>query len=45
MRDILMAQIAQSSEPQVEGSLRLDIYLWLNKLTLDLVGLAGTWRA
>ena len=42
MRDILMAQIAQSREP--EGSLRLDIYLWLNKTTLDIMGLAGTWR-
>ena len=44
MRDILMAQTAQSSEPQAEGSLRLDIYLWLSKITLDLMGLAGTWR-
>jgi len=39
MRDILMEQIAQSREP--EGSLRLDIYLWLSKITLDLMGLAG----
>jgi hypothetical protein len=40
MRDILMAQTAQFSGP--EGSLRLDIYLWLSKITLDLMGLAGT---
>ena len=42
MRDILMAQTAQSCEPS--GSLRLDICLWLNKLTLDIIGLAGPWR-
>jgi len=42
MRDILLAQTAQSREP--EGSLTLDIYLWLSKITLDLIGLAGTWR-
>jgi len=42
MRDILLGEIAQSREP--EGSLRVDIYLWLSKITLDLMGLAGTWR-
>jgi len=35
-----MAQAAQSRTP--DGSLRTDIYFWLNKVTLDIIGHAGT---
>jgi hypothetical protein len=41
MRDALMEQTAHSREP--DGSLRLDMYLWLSKVTLDIIGEAGTW--
>ncbi|KAI9513467.1 cytochrome P450, partial [Russula earlei] len=35
-RDLLMAQIARCRSP--DGSLRVDIFLWLNKVTLDILG-------
>ncbi|KAI0299412.1 cytochrome P450 [Multifurca ochricompacta] len=37
--DVLMAEIARSHVP--DGSLGLDMYLWLNKITLDMIGQAG----
>jgi len=39
MRDALMEQTAHSREP--DGSLKLDMYLWLSKVTLDIIGEAG----
>ncbi|KAI0258648.1 cytochrome P450 [Gloeopeniophorella convolvens] len=38
-RDTLATQVTQSSGP--DGSLELDVYLWLNKITLDIIGQAG----
>lgn len=37
-----MAKSAQSGTP--DGSLRIDILSWVNKITLDIIGQAGTWR-
>jgi hypothetical protein len=34
-----MAEAAQAHTP--DGSLKVDIYLWLNKTTLDIIGHAG----
>jgi hypothetical protein len=42
LRDVLIAQSVQSLEP--DGSLKLDVYHWLNKVTLDFIGHAGTWH-
>ncbi|KAH9972118.1 cytochrome P450 [Lactifluus volemus] len=39
LRDALIAEASQSPGP--DGSVRLDIYLWLNKITLDIIGEAG----
>jgi len=38
-RDAMMAQTLQSHTP--DGSLRIDIYAWLSKITLDIIGHAG----
>ncbi|KAI9513472.1 cytochrome P450 [Russula earlei] len=38
-RDALTAKIPQPRTPH--DSLRIDIYLWLNKITLDIIGHAG----
>ncbi|KAH9968095.1 cytochrome P450 [Russula dissimulans] len=38
-RDAMMAQTLQSHTPN--GSIRIDIYLWLSKVTLDIIGHAG----
>ncbi|KAI0252853.1 cytochrome P450 [Lactifluus subvellereus] len=38
-RDALAAEAARSQAP--DGSIRLDMYLWLNKITLDIIGEAG----
>ncbi|KAI0267407.1 cytochrome P450 [Gloeopeniophorella convolvens] len=38
-RDALITQVTQSASP--DGSLELDVYLWLNKVTLDIIGEAG----
>ncbi|KAI9513462.1 cytochrome P450 [Russula earlei] len=38
-RDLLMTQIARSCTP--DGSLKVDIFLWLNKVTLDIIGHTG----
>jgi len=35
----LTTEAAQSNEP--DGSFRLDVFLWLNKITLDIIGQAG----
>ncbi|KAN0121108.1 cytochrome P450 [Russula decolorans] len=39
LRDALIAETAQVHAP--DGSLKVDIYLWLNKTTLDIIGHAG----
>lgn len=39
LRDTLIKEVARSNEP--EGSLRLDAFLWFNKITLDIIGQAG----
>ncbi|KAH9968096.1 cytochrome P450 [Russula dissimulans] len=39
LRDVLMAQAVQSRTP--DGSLKTDMYLWLNKVTLDIIGHTG----
>ncbi|KAI0301267.1 cytochrome P450 [Russula brevipes] len=39
LRDALKTQISQSGAPN--GSLAVDIYLWMNKVTLDIIGHAG----
>ncbi|KAN0109578.1 cytochrome P450 [Russula decolorans] len=39
LRDALIAETAQAHAP--DGSLKIDIYLWLNKTTLDIIGHAG----
>ncbi|KAN0139247.1 Cytochrome P450 [Lactarius tabidus] len=38
-RDALITEVTRSSQP--DGSLRLDAFLWLNKITLDIIGEAG----
>ncbi|KAI9513465.1 cytochrome P450 [Russula earlei] len=38
-RDLLMAQIARSRNP--DSPFRVDIFLWLNKVTLDIIGHTG----
>ena len=38
-RDALMAEVVQSRTP--DGSFKVDLYLWLNKTTLDIIGDAG----
>ncbi|KAF8270007.1 cytochrome P450 [Lactarius quietus] len=39
LRDALITEAAQSNEP--DGSFRLDAFLWMNKITLDIIGQAG----
>ncbi|KAI0273883.1 cytochrome P450 [Russula aff. rugulosa BPL654] len=39
LRDALMAETAQAHSS--DGSLKVNIYLWLNKTTLDIIGQAG----
>ncbi|KAF8270004.1 cytochrome P450 [Lactarius quietus] len=39
LRDALITEAAQSNEP--DGSIRLDAFLWMNKITLDIIGQAG----
>ncbi|KAI9463998.1 cytochrome P450 [Lactarius psammicola] len=39
LRDALITEAARSNAP--DGSLRLDAFLWLNKITLDIIGQAG----
>lgn len=39
LRDALIIEAARSNAP--DGSLRLDVYLWLNKITLDIIGQTG----
>jgi len=39
LRDVLMAKVAQPHTP--DGSLKTDIYLWTNKVTLDIIGHTG----
>jgi cytochrome P450 len=39
LRDALITEAARSNAP--DGSLSLDAFLWLNKITLDIIGQAG----
>ncbi|KAF8270046.1 cytochrome P450 [Lactarius quietus] len=39
LRDALITEAAQSNEP--DGPFRLDAFLWVNKITLDIIGQAG----
>ncbi|KAI0045156.1 cytochrome P450 [Auriscalpium vulgare] len=39
MRDILTSEIPHT--PRGDGKLEIDVFAWMNKLTLDIIGLAG----
>ncbi|KAI0039550.1 cytochrome P450 [Auriscalpium vulgare] len=40
-RDALLSDIHHSDAVRPDGKLRIDAYFWLNKVTLDIIGLAG----
>lgn len=40
MRDVLSSKLQATSRK--DGKLEVDIFKWLNKVTLDIIGLAGS---